>query len=250
MASSMSDTLAGMLTGQIGFKDGFIGIWNEIMSAFKRVISEMLSSFIEGFIKQALNQLGAFVAKWTSTMAGLPSPSMPGVPGVPGSVPGWVDPLGQVGITLAIFDAILPGDKGFIDALLDFDHPPVLPVSEDEARGAAADYFGPNYEDLVAPDFDWSNVLPGDIPGLESLDVGGHILSDGIAMVHAGETVKPAEVAPYRGGQDQPVVINISAMDGESVQRVVESRDFAEAFARATRVNTFGIGTSMRTAMA
>jgi len=37
--------------------------------------------------------------------------------------------------------------------------------------------------------------------GLASLDVGGYVLSDGLAMIHAGETVTPARVVtPYAGG--------------------------------------------------
>jgi hypothetical protein len=53
---------------------------------------------------------------------------------------------------------------------------------------------------------------------------------------------------PSDGGSrvTQNYYVTISAVDGGSVQRVVESRDFAEAFKRAASTNTYGVGTAVR----
>ena len=47
--------------------------------------------------------------------------------------------------------------------------------------------------------------------GIAALDVGGYVLSDGLAKIHAGETITPANVVtPYAGGggPSHPVIIN------------------------------------------
>lgn len=62
---------------------------------------------------------------------------------------------------------------------------------------------------------------------IKHLDVGGYVLSPGLAMLHPGETVLPAQVnTPYRGGQgdgggggDTHVHFNVSAIDAAGVQR-------------------------------
>jgi hypothetical protein len=58
--------------------------------------------------------------------------------------------------------------------------------------------------------------------GVGSFAVGGYVLSDGLAMIHAGETITPASVAtPYQGNgaQGGDVHLHVSAIDGASVQR-------------------------------
>lgn len=70
---------------------------------------------------------------------------------------------------------------------------PVLPVSEQEARGAAERYFGPDYEQYTQG-IDWGNVLPGQIPGLAD---GGIVpATPGGRVVRVAEAGKAEAIIP------------------------------------------------------
>lgn len=64
ISRAMSDTFAGMLTGAVGFKDGFVSIWESIKQSLQSILSEMLDYFVSGFLKgmigSMLGQQGAF----------------------------------------------------------------------------------------------------------------------------------------------------------------------------------------------
>lgn len=65
--------------------------------------------------------------------------------------------------------------------------------------------------------------------GLSSLDIGGYVMSDGLAMIHAGETVVPANVSsPFNGagGAGNPVNLSVSinAIDTQSGYQFMRSQ--------------------------
>jgi hypothetical protein len=60
--------------------------------------------------------------------------------------------------------------------------------------------------------------------GATGAAIGGYVLSDGLAMIHAGESVVPAKMSqPYQGGPmgggNSQVHLNISALDSRSIER-------------------------------
>lgn len=52
MVFGFSDSLAEMLTGLSGFKDGFLNIWGSIRRSFTNLLSDMLGTFINGFLRK------------------------------------------------------------------------------------------------------------------------------------------------------------------------------------------------------
>jgi hypothetical protein len=74
--------------------------------------------------------------------------------------------------------------------------------------------------------------------GIAALDVGGYVLSDGLAMIHSGETVTPANVVtPYAGNQGgsggQTHIWNVTAIDAQSF--VSALRNHSSELARTVR---------------
>ncbi len=57
-------------------------------------------------------------------------------------------------------------------------------------------------------------------PNIPLLDVGGHITHTGLAVVHQGETVVPAEAAPFRGGSAPRGKLTVGS-DGSQMGRLL-----------------------------
>lgn len=66
--------------------------------------------------------------------------------------------------------------------------------------------------------------------GLSSLDIGGYVMSDGLAMIHAGETVVPANVnSPFNGagGGDQHIHLHVDGdFNDKSMQVLRRNMDW------------------------
>lgn len=95
--------------------------------------------------------------------------------------------------------------------------------------------------------------------GTPNLDFAAFNKAGQSILAHGNEAIIPkgsghqlaGEIAAAMGGMSPasgPINVTIQAWDGADVQRVVTSRDFAEAFSRAAQFNTHGIGTAVRQA--
>jgi hypothetical protein len=57
ISESMSNHLADMLTGQEGFREGFVGIWDSIKKSVTNILGDILDYFISTFIKSIIANL-------------------------------------------------------------------------------------------------------------------------------------------------------------------------------------------------
>jgi hypothetical protein len=92
------------------------------------------------------------------------------------------------------------------------------PVPESEARAAAANYFGPDYEQYAGVDFDWSHVYPGQIPGLANGGIVDRPMLAALAERGQPEAVIPLDRLARYTGADRPIEIVVK-LDGETVAR-------------------------------
>jgi len=84
-----------------------------------------------------------------------------------------------------------------------------------------APFLGPGAPAAAAAVVGTTQATALGISGIGAFEVGGKVLSSGLGIIHAGETIVPANVAtPYQGGGgDTHIHFNVNAVDAASVQR-------------------------------
>jgi hypothetical protein len=60
------------------------------------------------------------------------------------------------------------------------------------------------------------------LPKLPELDTGGFVRSDGLAVIHKGETVVPADTSPLPGAGGWPDTLELHVDLGDGISQVVE----------------------------
>ena len=160
-----ADQIEGALNSQV---DGLLKGAENFGAAFKNIMASMVEDAIKGLIKWGLEHLATMAMNTAAT----------------------------VGATAAQTGALATGvaAQKAINATT---------VSGDAGRAAAGAYAAvagiPIIGPVLAPAA--AAVAFGSVETFGSFDVGGYVNSSGLAMIHAGEEIRPADVTtPYRGG--------------------------------------------------
>jgi len=211
ITSSFNSQLRSLLSGTETFA-----------TAWKHILGDMVIKFIESVEQMAVKWLAVEAAKTAATLVGnatrSASDATAGTAGVATSIANALKSIfASVGITTAGVTANVAPEVG-----------PAAP-----AVGAAAG------ATTLATALSFLSV--------GSFDVGGYVLGGGMAMIHAGETITPANVqTPYAGagagasGGDTHIHFEISAIDGPSVARFLTlggTAQFAKALAAYKPLN-------------
>jgi phage-related protein len=195
------DVFAGVLTGD----------WQRVWTGIKNIASGVLDATV-GVIKASFGAMGSaaldlgkhVVSSVANGLSALVARVKSIVDDVPGAIRSLLGAVGGAAIDLGerIVHGIGSGLASLGSKLVGWIKSPVNAVI-----GAVNSVTGRINSALS---FSVDTHVPGvgkisfdapDIPSIPSIAVGGSILTDGLAVVHAGETVVPATVAsPFRGG--------------------------------------------------
>jgi TP901 family phage tail tape measure protein len=166
------------------FRDGFVGVLNELKSTALSIVDSLIQVLTNKLVSGFTNAIGltSSVAAGAGASAGAGGASTAGGAAAAGAFGSAATIGAEFAFPILAGHLVNPG--------------PLVtpPVPEDQARAAAEAYFGPDYERYAGPDFDWTHVYPGQIPGLAD---GGIVMpTPGGTIARLGEAGVPEAVIP------------------------------------------------------
>jgi hypothetical protein len=191
------------------FRDGFVGVLSELKSTALSIVDSLIQAFTNKLVSGFTNAIGLTSSVAAGASAGATASAGAGAASTAGgaAAAGAFGSAATIGAEFAF--PILAGHLVNPGPLV------TPPVPEDQARAAAEAYFGPDYERYAGPDFDWTHVYPGQIPGLAN---GGIVLpTPGGTIARIGEAGVPEAVIP----------LDDDTLGGTAILQV-DGRTFAE----------------------
>jgi hypothetical protein len=203
---SLSTNFTDMLTGAVGFKDGFVNIWEDLKSAVGNVLNTLLQTFLNEFLGGMLQGLSGWAAQagrifgsvfsmGNAGMSGMLSPSVLTAPGMGAGAGGGVGAgaaLGMAGLGVAAAGAgYTLGKMGFEWATAAFGDHYISPEAQAEADRLsaiqAAEYTGAAARAGMTPE---EFIDSGGTPGFAA---GGEVFAGAgmDARLHGHEAVFP-----------------------------------------------------------
>jgi hypothetical protein len=219
--STFATGLESIVSGSGSMRDRLVGVFKDlqgkVLSVVNSLVSQMVSRFVQGFLN-ILTGAGSFGSAFAGILGG----------GVAAGGAAGAGGAGAAGGAGGIAGAGALGTAGTIGAEFAFPlvaghlvNPGPLvtpPVPESEARAAAEAYFGPDYERYAGPDFDWSHVFPGQIPGLANGGIVDRPMLAALAERGRPEAIIPLDkIGRYMGG-DRPLKVDVY-LDGQQLAR-------------------------------
>ena len=184
--SAWNSQLRGMLAGTETFGQ-----------AMKKIAGDMVITWIEGAEKMVVNWTAGELAKTTATTAGVAARTGAEQAGASVSL------ATQIAANLKAIGS--DAAKVFADVFA-YLSPVMGPFAAAPAAAASALVLGAE------------TLMP-------SAAIGGYVVSDGLAMIHGGETILPARInQPYSGGAgggSQNINLNLSAFNPSGLQQVI-----------------------------
>lgn len=90
MTAAVQGSFAQMMLGTVGFKEGFLDIWQSIKAGFANILNQMLGGLVNGFLKGALSYIQGSSGGFTAAFQGAFSSPLGGIlKGAMGMLGGW-----------------------------------------------------------------------------------------------------------------------------------------------------------------
>lgn len=249
ITSSLSGNFTDMLTGATGFKDGFLGIWNDIKSGLRSILDSMLNVFLNSFLDGMLQGLNGWARQAGSIFgqvfgmgggagAGVGGMLSPGVLTAPGAGAGAGAGVGAGVATAGL--GVLAGGAAVAQGWM--------------ATEWAKAFFGPHYSDQAAQaadaraeairmaDYTGAAARAGmtaeefiDSGGVPGFAAGGIVQpSLGGTLARVAEAGRPELIAPLPPGFDLAETLSgIRSMgQGGRWQVLLDGREMIRALVR------------------